>query len=143
MFNKHQNNSERLATWRKLRQQEFSNELEVVEAFSSIKQLDRYIDYYNPQTWPSVFDIVSEGYLCCTGVSLILASTLIHKGFIPVDEIEFVLASNNVLGTIGAHIKHGNKYYNFYPGEISSEETLQSDATLFNYVKIPDLSILS
>ena len=59
------------------------------------------------------------------------------------DEIEFVLISNNVLGTIGAHIKHGNKYYNFYPGEISSEEIIQSDATLFNYVKIPDLSILS
>ena len=143
MFNKHQNNSERLAAWRKFRQQDFTNELEIVQEIGRIKQLYRYIDYYNPDTWPTVFDIVAEGHYCCTGVTLILASTLLHKGFIPKDKIEFVLISNNVLGTMGVHLKHGNKYYNFYPGEISSAETIQNDAVVFNYVKLPDLSILS
>jgi len=115
MFTSTQGSSDRLAVWRKLRQDNNSAELEtLLESFSQIKLLPRYIDFYTPKSWPNVFDIVSEGYFCQSGVSLVLAATLYHKKIINTETIQFDAISNHVNGVEGLVIVDGDDCYNFY-----------------------------
>ena len=54
MFTKTQSNSERLAAWRKFRQEFPANGTadDVINAFSTIKIDRRILDYYTPENWP-------------------------------------------------------------------------------------------
>ena len=79
MFTKTQTSQERLNAWRTVRRQEYLTVDPLLEAFADIKPIPRYIDYYTPRDWPNVFDIVAEGYLCQSGITLILAATLFNK----------------------------------------------------------------
>jgi len=131
MFHKNLSGSERLNIWRKVRQKSHNNIIEVLEDFASIEMLPRYLDYYTPKSWPNPFEIVNEGYLCQSGVTLVLLSTLINKGFISEDIIQLPVISNNITGTSGLVIYDRDLVYNFTPGEIVSWEYVQENATVF------------
>jgi len=131
MFHKNLSGSERLNIWRKVRQKPHNNIIEVLEDFASIEMLPRYLDYYTPKSWPNPFEIVNEGYLCQSGVTLVLLSTLINKGFISEDIIQLPVISNNITGTSGLVIYDRESVYNFTPGEIVSWDYVKENSTVF------------
>ncbi len=131
MFHKNLSGSERLNIWRNVRQKTHSNIVEVLQDFSTIEPLSRYLDYYTPSSWPNPFEIVNEGYLCQSGITLVLLSTLINKGFISKDTIQLPVISNNITGTSGLVIYDREAVYNFTPGEIVSWKYVQENATIF------------
>lgn len=131
MFRKNLSGSERLQIWRNVRQKTHSGIIDVLEDFATIETLPRYLDYYTPSSWPTPFEIVSEGYLCQSGVTLILLSTLINKGFISKDTIQLPVISNNITGTSGLVIYDRESVYNFTPGEIVSWDYVKENSTVF------------
>lgn len=131
MFRKNLSGSERLQIWRNVRQKTHSDIIDVLEEFATIETLPRYLDYYTPSSWPTSFEIVSEGYLCQSGVTLILLSTLINKGFISKDTIQLPVISNNITGTSGLVIYDRESVYNFTPGEIVSWDYVKENSTVF------------
>tara|TARA_R110002124_G_scaffold233549_2_gene398930 strand:- start:924 stop:1355 length:432 start_codon:yes stop_codon:yes gene_type:complete len=143
MFNKNQTSSDRLNTWRTIRQQEYLTVEPLLEAFANIKPIPRYIDYYTPSDWPNVFEIVSEGYLCQSGITLILAATLSNKGFITADELYFEVISNHINGNDGLVLIHEQVAYNFIPGETASLQYVIDNSTRFNSHKIKTSSLFS
>jgi hypothetical protein len=143
MFNKHQTPSERLNAWRTVRQHEYLTVEPLLEAFADIKPIPRYIDYYTPSDWPNVFEIVSEGYLCQSGITLILAATLSNKGFITADELYFEVISNHINGNDGLVLIHEQVAYNFIPGETVSLQYVIDNSTRFNSHKIKTSSLFS
>lgn len=131
MFHKNLSGSERLNIWRNVRQKPHNNISEVLEEFATIDPLPRYLDYYTPSSWPNPFEIVNEGYLCQSGVTLVLLSTLINKGFISEDTIQLPVISNNITGTSGLVIYDKDLVYNFTPGKIVSWDYVKENATIF------------
>jgi len=143
MFNKHQTSSERLNAWRTVRQQEYKTVEPLLEAFAPIKPIPRYIDYYTPRYWPNVFEIVSEGYFCQSGITLILAATLHNKGFISDEELYFEVISNHINGNDGLVLIHDNLAYNFIPGKTVSMQEVIDNSTRFNSHKIKTSALFS
>ena len=84
----------------------------------------------------SAFEILSEGYLCQTGVTLLLTSTLINKGFITSEELYFPVISNNINGDSGIVLLDDNNVYNFTSGKIESWEFVKENATVFQTHKL-------
>lgn len=134
MFFNTATSSERLSAWRTFRQQFPKNGTEqmLVEGFKRIKLENRYIDYYTPESWPGVFEIVSEGYFCQSGVSLVLAANMHYLGFIKESSVTFDVISNHITGIEGLVLKHQNMYYNFIQGEISTAEYVRENSTKFD-----------
>ncbi len=143
MFTKTQTSQERLNAWRTVRRQDYKTVEPLLEAFADIKPIPRYIDYYTPRDWPNVFDIVSEGYLCQSGITLILAATLTNKGFITDDELHFEVISNHINGNDGLVLIHEQLAYNFIPGETASLQYVIDNSTRFNSHKIKTSSLFS
>ena len=126
MFTNTQDGDARLRAWRSFRN-DFPQDgtmLDVAQGFKDVKPKQRYIDYYTPKTWPNVFEIVSEGYLCQTGLSIVIASTLHNFGFINTDSVKFEMISNHVTGNDGAVFIHADKVYNLTPGHTHSLDDL-------------------
>jgi len=117
MFNKTQEASERLSVWRKLRQQDHTLE-EILEQFAEIKLVSRYIDFYTSDSWPNVFDIVSNGYFCQSGVTLILAATLHNQNIIKSKQLRFDAISNHTTGTEGLVLIDNDQCYNFIRNKV-------------------------
>jgi len=136
MFFKNHSANDRLSIWRELRQKEFSTPEELVLEYKSIKYLSRYIDYYTPKSWPTPFDIVSEGYFCQSGVTLIITSHLLHKNFLSDSEISLPVISNNIDGSHGLVLVDNNKVYNFVPGQVTDLEFVKENSTIFTVHKL-------
>lgn len=134
MFTATQNSEERLQAWRKFRRtvDQHTTELDVVQAFADVKVQSRYIDYYTPEDWPGVFDIVSNGYFCQTGLTLVLTATLHNLGFINSDKLSFIMVSNNITGCDGAVLVYDNKCYNFLPGEVVAVDYAVKNSVRFS-----------
>lgn len=133
MFLKTHSEADRLAVWRRFRQDFPSNGTaqDVVRAFGSIKPLTRYVDYYLPENWPSSFEIVKDGMLCPSGITLVIASTLLHLKLINAELLRFDVISNHITGTMGLVLVYNGEYYNFLPGEIVSAEFAEANSTCF------------
>lgn len=142
MFPKSSTSKERLQIWRDIRQKEHSSLEDLLLDFSNIKLESRYLDYYTPNSWPTPFEIVSEGYLCQSGVTLILTATLIYKNFLSEQEILLPVISNNVSGNTGLVVLNNNQVYNFNQGEICSWDYVKEHSTIFqiNKLKAKDIS---
>jgi len=134
MFYKTQNNSERLSAWRNFRNSFPSNgtALDVVNAFSNIKLERRIIDYYTPESWPTPFEIVSEGMFDQSGLTLVLASTLLNLGFIKTNKCQFDVVSNHITGTDGLVFVFDESVYNFFQNNIVTVEFCKNNSTLFS-----------
>ena len=137
MFLPTQSSSDRLRVWRELRQKDFKSAEELLDQFANIKILPRYIDYYTPRDWPNVFEIVSEGYFCKSGITLIATATLINKGFISNDELTFLVISNSLDGTEGLVLLDEDLVYNFTQGKIDSKEYALENGVMFTKHNIP------
>lgn len=137
MFLKTQSAEDRLRTWREVRQRSYNNVEELLEEFASIKPVSRYLDYYTPKSWPNPFEIVSEGYLCQSGITLILTATLINKGFITSDNLRFLGISNNISGADGLVLFDDGKAYNFLPGEVVTEQYALNNSVQFTKHIVP------
>ena len=143
MFVNLQTPEQRLSIWRDIRNKNHSNIQEVLEDFSSIKLVSRYLDYYTPESWPNPFEIVNEGYFCQSGVSLVLASTLLYKGFLFEDRIIYPVISNNITGTSGLVILHDNLVYNFTPNKVESWDHVKENSTVFQIHNLEKNKIIS
>jgi len=134
MFTNTQDGDARLRAWRSFRN-DFPQDgtmLDVAQGFKDVKPKQRYIDYYTPKTWPNVFEIVSEGYLCQTGLSIVIASTLHNFGFINTDSVKFEMISNHVTGTEGAIFEVDGSFFNFIPGELVGEKYVRDNSVTFH-----------
>ena len=136
MFTKNQSPTDRLSSWRKVRQQQYNSIDDLLVEFKDIKILDRYLDYYTPKSWPNVFDIVNDGYFCQTGVTLIMFATLVQKGFISEGEYYLPVISNNITGTVGTVLKVDDLYYNFYTDKPVDQDYLEENSVHFQTHKI-------
>jgi len=136
MFSNHLTSKERLQIWRELRQKQHQTIDDVLLDFSEIKILSRYLDYYTPKSWPTPFEIVSEGYFCQSGITLILTATLIYKKFLSEQQISLPVISNNITGNTGLVLLSNNKVYNFTHGEICSWDYVKENATIFQINEI-------
>jgi hypothetical protein len=133
MFTKTQSPSARLAVWRSFRQTfpQDGNANTVVEAFADTKLTTRYIDYYTPEDWLDVFEIVKNGYFCQSGLTLVMTATLVHLGIIKTPDLHFEVVSNHITGADGLILEHDGLYYNFLPGKIVDKDFVASNSTKF------------
>lgn len=136
MFVKTHSSAERLKVWRESRQQEYSTPEQLVDQYSNIKILPRYLDYYTPSSWPDPFEIVSEGYFCQSGITILITALLINKGFITSEQLTFPVISNNISGDSGIVLLDNNKVFNFTPGKILSWDYVKENATIFQTHKL-------
>jgi len=136
MFTNVNTPDDRLKVWRDLRHTNFSSAEELIKQFQNIKILPRYLDYYTPSSWPNPFEIVSEGYFCKSGVTIILTATLINKGFITDEELEFLVISNNIDGTDGLVLAHKDKVYNFFADEVVTKQFALDNSVVFAKHKV-------
>lgn len=126
--------TQRLQSWRTLRKKfnNSSNICDVVSNVCIVPEKVRYIDYYTPKNWPTPFEIVSEGMFCQSGISIVLAATLIDIGFINTKTIRFDVISSQLESIEGLVLKVDKQYCNFIPGQISTEEEVQNYGTIFD-----------
>jgi hypothetical protein len=133
MFRNTRSASERLSVWRNFRQNfDGHSENDVVIAFADIPVESRYIDYYTPDSWPSTFEIVQNGMFCQSGITLVMAATLHYLGFINSAQLHLPVISNYITGAEGLVLQNGGKFYNFVPGQISSEEYVKENSNLYD-----------
>ena len=132
MFSKTKSESDRLGTWREFRKSFSGSDSDVAQAFANVQTEPRYIDYYTPESWPTVFEIVQEGMFCQSGLTLVLAATLSYLDFIKTPEVRLDVISNHITGTEGLVLNHDSKYYNFLPGKVVDEEFVRENATKFD-----------
>jgi hypothetical protein len=125
------NPEKRLQGWRNVRSQNFSTAAEVASQFINIETVDRYIDCYSPDTWPSPFEIIHEGVFCPTSVTLILSATLFYLQFLESSDIIFPVISNNIDGSTGIVLQSEGLVYNFLPGEVVTEQYMRENCTVY------------
>lgn len=133
MFTKTQNSSERLAVWRKFRQ-EFpagGTAQDVITAFSNIKIERRVLDYYTPDSWPTPFEIVSEGLWDQSGVTLVIVSTLLNLQLIKTNECRFDVVSNHITGADGLVFVFDGFVYNFLQDSVVTLDFCKENSTQF------------
>jgi len=123
MFEKTSDVTRRLNQWRELRQNALS-EKQVLEAFSEVKILPRYLDYWTPNDWPNAFEILEHGYFCSTGIAILLYQTLGNLKYLNPSETSWKVISNHVTGNDGAVFIHAGKVYNLTPGQTNSLDDL-------------------
>ena len=49
----------------------------IAEYFSSVPIAPRQLDYYTPDTWPTPWELLDSGHLCSSGISILMAYTLL------------------------------------------------------------------
>lgn len=143
MFLKHQAPTVRLEVWRNLRHTPDLTIEKILTEFARIKHEPRCIDYYTPASWPSVFEIVSEGYFCQSGITLVLTATLHNAGFITSDTISFPVISNHTNGLTGLVLEYDNCIFNAVPGEIISKKEILENSTVFASHTVPISQLFS
>jgi len=123
MFEKTSDVTRRLNQWRELRHYATSEEA-VLEAFSQVKILPRYLDYWSPNDWPNAFEILEHGYFCATGIAILLYQTLGNLKYLNQYETSWKVISNHVTGNDGAVFIHAGKVYNLTPGQTNNLDDL-------------------
>ena len=120
--------------WRNIRNTispDFSLE-DIVALFDTPPSKTRYIDYYCPENWPNVFDIVADGMNCQSSISIIIAATLVDAGFIKTSKIQFDVVSSHNVASEGLLLKLPEGYCNFTPGKIHSAEYVKQNASIYD-----------
>lgn len=141
MFTKTQSPTARLAAWRSFRHNfpESGTAQDVVDAFEDVTLTTRYLDYYTPEDWLDVFEIVKNGYFCQSGLTLVITSTLLYLGIIKSPTIHFDVVSNHITGADGLILRDNGLCYNFLPGKIVDENFAATNSTKFSeHIITPD-----
>ena len=133
MFSAAKDGDHRLEIWRQFRHNSAGLTVEqVVEQFGTIPVLPRYLDFYTPETWPTVFEIVQDGLFCYSGICLVTAATLWHLGLMNSAQLHFDVISNHVSGHTGLVLHHKGNCHNFLPGEIVSSRYATDNSTRYD-----------
>ena len=127
MFEKTTDVERRLHQWRQVRHTS-TCEQDVLDAFSQIKILPRYLDYWTPKDWPNAFEILENGYFCATGIAILLYQTLGNLKYLNPHETSWKVISNHVTGNDGAVFIHNEKVYNLTPGQTNSLDDLVANS---------------
>ena len=127
----------KLDQWRNFRKKDYTNIYEFVEKFPFQNFESRYLDYYTPKSWPNPFEIVSDGYLCQSGITLVLTASLLHKNYINPDELCLPVISNNITGSTGLALVYEDSVFNFTPGKIETLDFVKEHSTVFQTHRIP------
>jgi hypothetical protein len=122
----------RLEWWRNIRHRDHATIADVVAEFGDLEPQLRYLDYYTPSSWPSPFEIVAEGQLDVSGISLTLAATLCYKKLINSERLHFDVISSHVDGAVGLFLRHESEYINFIPGQVNTVQFVQDNGTIFD-----------
>ena len=133
MFLKTHTDSDRLAAWRKFRQtfpKDGTAEM-VADAFKNVKLDARCLDYYTPENWLGVFEIVKFGCFCQSSLTLVITSTLLHLGLVKPSNLQFDVVSNHITGHTGLVFICDGLCYNFIPGKVVTAEYASENSTLF------------
>ena len=136
MFLKTHTAQDRLKIWRDIRKDDSLSLQQILETFSKTEPLPRYLDYYTPKSWPNPFEIISEGYLCQSGITLVLTATLLYKKILSEGELLLPVISNNINGNTGLVCIQDNQVYNFIPDQVVSRDYLLEHSTVFQNHKI-------
>jgi len=135
------NSSERLQNWRDIRNTQYTDAAHLILEFPYAERPKRFIDFYTPSSWPGAFEIVSEGYFCQSGLTIVMALSLHHAGFISGEGFTFLVISNNITGNTGLVLSHNGLVYNFAQGEITPYNEVLNNSTVYTVheVKIKHL----
>lgn len=133
--------SDRLQSWRDIRKKHYASAEDLILEFPYACHTERFIDFYTPDSWPSAFEIVSDGHFCQSGITLIMALSLHHAGFISGEELTFPVINNNTNGNTGLVLEHDGLVYNFKQGLPVSVDEAAENSTLYtsHTVKIKQL----
>jgi len=104
--------------------------------------LQRYLDYYTPSSWPNPFEIVSEGYFCKSGITLVLTATLINKNFITSENLTFLVISNTLDGSDGLVLLDNGLVYNFSDTVVTEQFAIDNSVVFTKHV-VPKNQICS
>lgn len=132
MFEKHHTGRDRLQIFRKFRQQSPDPQA-IIQAFANVDVKPRYVDYYSPDTWPNTFDIIEEGMLCQSGVTLIMTATLHHMGHIDNQTLNLIAVNNLITGRDGLVLEENGNCYNFLPGEVVSDKYMNENSVILDH----------
>ena len=139
MFEPHLSPEDRLSKFRNLRQTPDLTQHQIVQAFADVKPAPRYLDFYTPESWPSVFEIVSDGLFCQSGITLMITSLLVYAGIVNSPEICLPAVNNTINGNQGLVLEHNNQVYNFLPGKVVSvSQARENSVTMDMHIIKPD-----
>lgn len=139
MFDKKDSPEDRLSRFRTLRQTPDLDAQKIVRAFCHMEPMPRYLDFYTPSSWPNVFEIVSEGYFCQSGITLMITSLLVYAQVLNEPQIKLFALNNNINGNQGLVLEHQEQAYNFLPGEIVSvNHALENSVVMDTHIIRPD-----
>lgn len=86
----------KISKWRAFREEnkdkekkQFLNEVAVF--FSNVPISSRYIDYYNPLSWPDPWEILCNSMFCVNGISILIYYTVVLCG---VDNVKLLLVDD-------------------------------------------------
>jgi len=134
MFNGKLTPDRRLEIWRQVRTRLRESEADmtaVAEVFGGIPVQTRCVDYYTPESWPDAFEIVYNGWLCQSGITIVLVSTMNYLGLIKTPEVALPVISNHVTGTEGLVLEYDDQCYNCLSGHGVSKIWTQQNSTEF------------
>lgn len=132
MFKNAHTIQDRQNVWRDLRHRSDLTPEIIVSTIGATQVQNRYLDFYSPDSWPSVFEIVQHGLFDLTGLTMVITATLAEAGFINSPEITLDVISNHVNGNQGALLHQDGLLYNFMPGEIIPSDQVQEQYTRFD-----------
>jgi len=135
------NSSDRLQGWRNIRNTCYTSAECLILEFPYASHTERFVDFYTTKTWPSIFEIVSNGHFCQSGITLIMTLSLHHAGFISGEELSFPVINNNTNGNTGLVLEHDGLVYNFKQGTTVSVDEAAENSTLYttHNIKIKQL----
>ena len=139
MFLKSTSSEVHLSEWRKVRTGSKTIE-DVLTAFSLVKEQNRCIDYYTPESWPTPFDIIEHQLYDQSGLSILIYHTLINLNFIDPTKVEWYVISNDTEGRSGLVFTESGRWFNFYRSEVVDNSIIDSDGTIFLHHKGVNLS---
>lgn len=132
MFNNTHSIQERQNVWRELRHRSDLTPEIIVSTIGATTVQNRYLDFYSPDSWPSVFEIVQHGMFDLTGLTIVITATLADAGFINSHEVTLDVISNHVNGNVGALLHQDDRLYNFLPGKITPSNQVQEQYTRYD-----------
>lgn len=132
MFNNAHTIQDRQNVWRDLRHRSDLTPELIVSTIGATQVQHRYLDFYTPDNWPSVFEIVHDGLFDLTGITLVITTTLAEAGFINSSEVTLDVISNHINGNTGALLHLDGLLYNIIPGEITPSNQVQDYYTRYD-----------
>lgn len=135
MFQKNQTPEQRIQLFRDMRRQYQDTGADVNQIIGDLGTIPvqrRYLDYYNPASWPIVFDIVHQGLFCQSGITLVMTSMLIHLGLLNTSTVCMPVISSHVENRDGLVLYYQDRYYNLIAGESVSAAWAQEHSTEFD-----------